>query len=287
MINYLLFNKSTAMIAALVAGMLTSCEKDVTAPALIADGDSKAAPRAIYGDRTVSFSYGGVNQTYTSTMVSNDFGNISGWDEAQAYISSDQCRIKLLANEIGNPGGVIAQIDISDGTEYEVTFDVKYHSSFQWGTGGKVGFGFKMGDGFTGCATATGGTGGSARLMWKTESGRTFFEPYVYHKDMAGPCGDTFNKTYPSSGSLSLGSWYTVKIYMKSNTGSNSNGAIKYFINGTTVHSDTSFRWTTDDSKRTIHSLMFHTFRGGSSTTWATSADGFVYYDNVVVNKIL
>lgn len=50
--------------------------------------------------------------------------------------------------------GVIAQIDVTDGSEYELHYDVKYHSQFDWIRGGKVGFGFKIGDGNTGCDKA-------------------------------------------------------------------------------------------------------------------------------------
>jgi hypothetical protein len=187
-----------------------------------------------------------------------------------------------LANALSAAGGMVANIDIPDDDAYEVTFSVKSHSTFDWSRGGKIGFGFRIGEGNTGCNKADDGNGGSARLMWYTDnSGRTYFRPYVYYKDMPGNCGNDFGKSYPASGSLSKGTWYTVKITVRSNTGSNSNGAITYTVNGTILYSDTSFRWTTNDSQRLIKTLAFHTFRGGSDSYWESDADSYIYYDNV------
>jgi hypothetical protein len=45
---------------------------------------------------------------------------------------------------------VIANIDISDGSAYELDYDVRFHSQFDFSRGGKIGFGFLVGDGNTG-----------------------------------------------------------------------------------------------------------------------------------------
>ena len=47
-------------------------------------------------------------------------------------------------------------------------------------------------------------------------------------------------------------------MYVKSNTGNNANGHVQIKINGETVI-DQSIRWTTNDSKRLINNLSFHT----------------------------
>src|SRR5690606_13158509 len=101
-----------------------------------------------------------------------------------------------------------------------------------------------------------------------------------YYKDMPGNCGHDFGKKYPSSGSIQKGTWYTVKIYVKSNSGSSTNGRVKYTINGTTVL-DTAIRWTTNDTKRLINKLAFSTFRGGSTPDWESSTDGYIYFDDL------
>lgn len=48
-------------------------------------------------------------------------------------------------------------------------------------------------------------------------------------------------------------------MYVKSNTGSNADGRVQLKINGETVI-DQNIRWTTNDSKRFINNLSFHTF---------------------------
>jgi hypothetical protein len=223
---------------------------------------------------------------YTSSQAAADFGNISGWNDTRTWISGGTSRIKLLANALSGAGGVIANIDISDGSAYELDYDVRFHSQFDFSRGGKIGFGFLVGDGNTGGDPGWDGNGGSLRLMWyQTDAGRVFFQPYVYYKDQPGEYGDSFGKSYPSSGSLSKGVWYHVHVYIKSNTGSNTDGRAQIIINGTTVLNQ-AIRWTTNDSKRLIRNLSWHTFRGGSQTYWQSSTDGYIYYDNLSVHKI-
>jgi hypothetical protein len=223
---------------------------------------------------------------YTSSQAAADFGNISGWNDSRTWISGGTCRIKLLANALSGAGGVIGNIDISDGSAYELDYDVRFHSQFDFSRGGKIGFGFLVGDGNTGGDPGWDGNGGSLRLMWyQTDAGRVFFQPYVYYKDQPGEYGNSFGKSYPSSGSLNKAQTYHVHMYIKSNTGSNTDGRAEIVIDGTTVL-DQAIRWTTNDSKRLIKQLSFHTFRGGSQTYWQSSTDGYIYYDNLSVHKI-
>lgn len=224
--------------------------------------------------------------SYSYSEASSDFGlaALTGWNEDRAYISGGWARATLAPNSVSN--GLIAGADISDGSAYEATFKVRFHSQFDWSRGGKVGFGFLIGEGNTGCDIATDGNGGSLRLMWYNNNGRVYFQPYVYHRDMAGPCGDTFGKTYPTSGSLVKGNTYTVHLYVKSNTGSNKNGWVQVLINGATVL-DQSIRWTTNDAQRLINRLSFHNFRGGKDVAvWGSSQTSYIYFDDLVVNKV-
>ncbi|HYC27554.1 MAG TPA: hypothetical protein VEB42_02045 [Chitinophagaceae bacterium] len=231
--------------------------------------------------------------TYTQAQAEADFGNVIGWNDSRAFITNGKdntngCRVTLLPNALSGAGGMITDIDVSDGSAYEMDYDVKFHSQFHWSRGGKVGFGFKIGDGNTGCDPATDGNGGSLRLMWyspNSDPARVFFQPYVYHKDMAGTCGDTYTARYPSSGALQKGVWYHVHMYIKSNTGTNRDGHAQILINGTPIL-DTDIRWTTNDTKRLVRRLTFHTFRGGSESYWTASTTDYIYYDNLTVNKI-
>ncbi|RPD41960.1 polysaccharide lyase [Chitinophaga barathri] len=222
---------------------------------------------------------------YTQSQAAADFGNISGWNAGRSMISNGNLRITLEPNALSGAGGVVSNIDVSDGSEYQVSFTIRFHSAFDWSRGGKLGFGLFIGDGNAGGDPAWDGNGGSFRLMWYNNNGRIYFHPYVYHRDQAGQYGDNFGVSYPSSGSLVKGQTYSVTLYAKSNTGSSTNGRARMIINGTTVL-DRAMRWTTNDAKRLIRNVSFHTFRGGSQSYWMSPTVGYVYYDDLVVTKI-
>jgi hypothetical protein len=272
--------------AFLVLGLYSaSCQKKIVNDETLSSETKTITANAIKSTWTTNWNNYG-DGTYTSASAANDFGNVSGWNDSRAWISGGNCRIKLLKNALSGAGGVIANIDISDGSAYELDYDVRFHSQFDFSRGGKIGFGFLVGDGNTGGDPGWDGNGGSLRLMWyQTDAGRVFFQPYVYHRDQAGQYGDTFGKSYPSSGSLQKGVTYHVHMYIKSNTGSNTNGHVQIVINGTVVL-DRAMRWTTNDSKRLIRRMSFHTFRGGSQSYWESGTDGYIYYDNLSVHKI-
>jgi len=141
-------------------------------------------------------------QTYTGAMAKADFGSVTGWRDNRAMISDGTLRITIEKNALSDAGGLISNTKISEGSAYELDFDVRFHSQFDWSRGGKVGFGFGIGNGNTGCNVPTDGAGGSLRLMWYNNSNtkRVYFHPYIYHYGMPGPCGSNFGKSYPSSG---------------------------------------------------------------------------------------
>lgn len=287
------FTKLTACAMLCFSVSLFSCQKDSAEPVqdtlpsaekMSATNANALAAQAYPSNINTQFTHS--DGTYTYDEASSDFGlaAITGWNESRAWISGNWARATLAPNSVSN--GLISNIDLSDGSAYEATFKVRFHSQFDWSKGGKVGFGFLIGEGNTGCDIATDGNGGSLRLMWYNTGSRVFFQPYVYHRDMAGPCGDTFGKSYPSSGSLVKGDTYTVHLYVKSNTGSTKNGWVQVIINNTTVL-DQSIRWTTNDAQRLIKRLSFHNFRGGKDVAvWGSSQTSYIYFDDLVVNKI-
>jgi hypothetical protein len=239
-----------------------------------------------YGTRTINWDHR-AHDAYALDEAVSDFGNILfGWQEEKAFNSGGTCRIKLSKNSLGADCGMISKIAVSPGHEYEMQFDVKFHTAFDWSRGGKVGFGFSIGDGFSGCNPAWNGNGGTFRLVWyHDDNGNVYFKPYVYYKDQPEECGDSFGKKYPETGNLVKGHWYTVKIYVKSNTGTQSNGRIKLTVDDTVVL-DQAIRWTTNDNKRLINAIYFSTFRGGSQPYWQSETDGYIYFDNLTWKKL-
>ena len=292
MINKRLNLLKLSAIASLCLCVFAGCKKDNNEAAQLsvkeqsstAETQPNFAALAVPSNINTQFNH--PDGTYTYGMASADFGQaaISGWNDGRAWISANWLRATLMPNSVSN--GLIAGFTISDGSAYEATYKVRFHSQFDWSRGGKVGFGFLVGEGNTGCNIPTEGKGGSLRLMWYNTGSRVYFQPYVYHKDMAGPCGDTFGKTFPTSGSLVKGQTYTVHLYIKSNTGSNKDGWVQVKIDGNTVL-DQSIRWTTNDAYRFINRLSFHNFRGGKDVAvWGSSQTSYIYFDDLVVNKV-
>lgn len=284
-------SKQLVMASLVLTFIVNACNKETeptlgSEPDLLAANETDFGIAAITGNLNVNWNNRAHGTTYTSTQAAEDFGNVGGWNNSRAYISNGTCRITLLPNALSGAGGVVANVDVTDGTAYELDFDVKFHSQFDFSRGGKIGFGFGVGDGNAGGDPGWDGNGGSLRLMWYTnDNGRTYFHPYVYHRDQEGQYGDNFGASYPSSGSLQKEQWYSVHMYIKSNTGSSTNGRAQIKINGTTLI-DRNIRWTTNDTKRFIRNLWFHTFRGGSQSYWQSNTTGYIYYDNLRVNKL-
>lgn len=274
---------ATTILSATV--LLAACSKEAGEPKLKLEQSTAVGSviNSTWSENWDALTHG---TTYTTSQAVNSFGNVTGWNESRTYISNGTCRIALQPNALSGAGGVVANVDISDGSAYEVDYDVRFHSQFDWSRGGKLGFGFSIGEGNTGGDPGWDGNGGSARIMWyQTDAGRVFFQPYLYFKDQSGQYGETFGKSYPSTGSLNKGQTYHIHLYVKSNTGSSTNGHVQLVIDGTVVL-DRDIRWTTNDNQRLIKGLTFHTFRGGSQDYWKSSTVGYIYYDNLKVHKI-
>jgi len=287
----------------LIGLSLTSCKKEANAPSNNVDdkpvvNGPNLAVDAVNNTFTANWNNRTNGATYTQAQANADLGNTSSWND-RAYTTNGKdntvgSRVTLLPGQLSGAGGLVTNISIGAGTAYEMDYDVKFHSQFNWSRGGKVGFGFGMGEHNTGGDAAWDGNGGTLRLMWyspNSNPGRVYFQPYLYYKDMnGGPSsgnnfGDTFGKTYPTSGALVKGQWYHVHMYIKSNTGSNTNGHAQIVIDGTVVL-DQDIRWTTNDSMRMIDQLTWHTFRGGSQDYWTANTTDYIYYDNLSVHRI-
>jgi hypothetical protein len=223
------------------------------------------------------------NGPYTFAQAIEDFKNtISGWESSRMHIVDGKLQTTLLKNIVGPAGGLVSWINVEDSDEYELSFDMKFDENFDFSQGGKVGFGFLIGEGNTGGVSGASGNGGSVRLMWykNNASSPVILRPYVYHKDQPSQYGDDFGKVFPASGNLQKGTWYKVKMYVKSNTDSNTDGHVRITIDGNTLI-DQAIRFTTNDAKRLINRITFETFRGGAESSWQSHTDGYIYFDNV------
>lgn len=227
------------------------------------------------------------NGPYNEDDATKDFRSLSHWNN-RISIEDKALQVKLLADKLSGSGGMVTRSSIPTSNEYRLTFDVRFADDFVWSRGGKVGFGLLMGDGNTGCDKADDGNGASARMMWYTsDNGETKFKPYLYYNDMPDACGDSLisDAAYPDNGSLEKGKWYTIEIYVKSNTADNNDGHVTYKVDNTIVL-DEAIRWATNDDKQLINSLTFSTFRGGSEDHWKADVDSNLQLDNLKLEKL-
>lgn len=294
---------SSAFLLLFSIGVLASCRKD--APLVNQDQSTQdqmmakkrsgggditpvpPAPAPSTSGTTVNWN-NWPNGTYSYSNAVTDFGTVSYWNAYNTQITNGMLKATMQANVVGPTGGAMSLEPVANGSEYQLTYDMMFDNNFDFSWGGKVGFGLFLGDGNTGGDPAWDGNGGSLRLMWykNTSTSPVILKPYVYYKDQPGTYGDDFGKAFPSNGtSLSKGVWYNVKMYIKSNTGSNTDGRVQVVINGVTLL-DQAIRWTTNDLKRLVNSVCFENFRGGSESYWASSTNGDMYFDNVNFIKI-
>lgn len=255
------------------SGLLSDVQKDcATAPPCV--------PPPHFEKRSLAFDHG--TGPYTKEKALKDFGNLtSGWNESRAHITTEQCQIRLCKNALSASGGMIAKYSVKPGSEYSTTFKVKFHADFDWCTGGKIGPGFFIGDGAAG-GSGCDGQGGSARLVWHQHrnTGEVFFQVYAYHTGQTSEYGNCFGRYPPEGSSLAKNTWYEVTIYVKSNTGDNTDGRLKTTVNGQVI-CDQAMRWTSDDSKRLVNRMEFATFRGGATDDYMSTSDSFVYYKDL------
>lgn len=262
------------LIVSLLALVVMACGKEDAVNDLPPVQDTQ-------GDKAIDWSKRVNGSVYTAVQAAEDFGGATGWVDGRAHIVDGLCRVTLLKNALVAEGGLVSRTVVPSGSEYELSFDIKFDADFDWSRGGKSGLGFKIGQGYNGCRPAWNGDGGSLRIMWyQNDQNRVYFIPYVYFVDMPSTCGHNFGKTYPATGSLSLDTWYKVSMYFKRNTGANADGHVTIKIDDN-VLLDQSIRWTTDELNSKVNGIYFHTFRGGSESHWESDADGFVYYRNL------
>lgn len=240
-------------------------------------GDTATAPPQLFDNRSIAFDCG--TGPYTKAQAEAHFGNVtSGWNESRAHITTKQCQIKLCKNALSASGGMIAKYNVAPGSEYITTFKVKFHSDFEWCTGGKLGPGFFIGDGAAGGGGCD-GQGASARLVWHKHprTGEVYLQAYAYHAGQEGKYGNCYGRYPPEGACLEKNRWYDVAIYTRSNTGCNTDGWLMVQIDGQKI-CDQAMQWTVDDCKRLVNRMEFATFRGGATADYMSANDSYIYF---------
>ncbi|MCR8636454.1 polysaccharide lyase [Paenibacillus radicis (ex Xue et al. 2023)] len=233
-----------------------------------------AAHAAVYGNTVVNFNQWSAWTNYGTTQVNTDFGNtktLQGGDRIKIN-ANGELRFFMPKGKYGSAdaGGIIKS-SITEKTDYTMEYKMKFSDSFPWSKGGKIP-GLSGGAGYTGGNPAWPGDGFSVRLMWR-ENGRLI--PYVYHMDQPDSYGDTFGATVDT---LKSGQWYTIKYWIKLNSGNNKDGVLKIYVNDVLKFQKSDIRFRNDNSK--IDTIHIANFPGGSDSSWAMKNDGYVYFDD-------
>lgn len=259
-----------------------ACNDDLSEVSSLAEIESP--PLAVNSDFGVYFS--STAGTYWSSNFISDFGNVSGYSNAERvrhYKTGSTLRVKLEKNKIGQDGGAICDVALSNKQQYIISYKVKFQNGFDWAIGGKIP-GLGGGKVYAGGEDPSAGDGWSFRPVWhqysNVNNGNPFLAPYAYYVDQPGTYGNEFSKRY----TITDNTWYTVWIRVKMNTGSSSNGIIHMKVNNSTVYYDGSFRWVTQNSGREIDELMWDIFRGGAGSAYESSVDNYIYFDNFVID---
>ncbi|MBJ6108713.1 hypothetical protein JAO73_06825 [Hymenobacter sp. BT523] len=295
--NHTKFTPKGAVCLLFATALLVSCEKDNPLQTTT-NGDYKVDPvrsNAIFSNIPLK-TFTAANNEYTAAEYATDFGDNSktnNWRGGKQWIIDNSLRVHL-DDGYSYTNGLVASNNVSDGTDYDMSYSFKFDPAFTFAEGGKLGWGFEIGDGASACNVPTAGHGASVRLMWKRTSTTTHaIKPYVYYYDMpntpAYHCGD--NPQSKQFDGLEKGAWYNVYIHVTSNTYSNRDGYLKILIKKSTSTTWTELanipdiRWTNDHNYRKITRISFDTFRGGDDTSWSGPA-GDIFYDDVKVNQL-
>jgi hypothetical protein len=195
----------------------------------------------------------------------------------------------LKATYVGYPRGserIVEPIPLgTSGTEFTLTYDVRFTEAFQFVISGKLhGLGPKK--------RVTGGNdmnpeGWSARVVWKKEGAPA---TYLYVQDKESPWGvgdtaETFR--------FIKGRYHAVSLHVRLNDpASASNGSASIYVDGRKVVESTGQRFRASDTPDSlIQQFLFSTFHGGNKPKHAPrDEDGnytevVAYFDNIAVRE--
>lgn len=246
----------------------------------------------ITSNNTVTFNSSNQSLNTTSSAESIFGNDIQGWDSGIASISDNKLKIRLQAGA-GTNGAMTSKINVGDGRKYRLKFNVKFEDGFDFSRGGKIGFGFFIGDGVTGgnnTQATQQNKGGSFRVMWRTDNGGSpYFIPYVYYKDMNGQFGDDFDSNRYNN--ITDNKWYTIRLTVFVNSHENlADGYAKMQVSSdfgntyTKVWEKNNMRWSgnSSSSNRKVKEINFHLFRGGANSSWdGNNGTQSVYFDSL------
>ena len=230
---------------------------------------------------------------YSEFMLDDDWNNPSwsnGVEEGRvSVVRTDQESNIALAvlypeGEYGtSQTGAQWKLDLEGSYEHvRVSYRLRFTNDFDFVRGGKLP-GLIGGDGNTGGGIPNGTDGWSARIMWRTDGAIT---QYVYHPDQPENYGEDLPwKIDDQQAHFAIDQWHTVTHEIRMNTPGNNDGSITTWLDGIPALQAENMRFRDIDDFAIDH-LYFSTFFGGSNSTWSTTKDEVIYFDDFRIEAI-
>ncbi len=232
--------------------------------------------------------------TYTQEQLKRDWDNppwSDGIEERRVSIvetepSSKALAITFPAHTYGSEeNGAEWRLNFDNSyLAVEVRYDVMFEKQFGFARGGKLP-GLFGGKGNTGGNKPTGKDGFSARMMWR-EDGRAV--QYLYYPDQPGRYGHQIPWMDTNTGEqihFIPGTWHTVVHQVTINTPGKQDGKLRAFFDNQLVLKLDDLRFR-DTSNFSIDGFIFSTFFGGGDTSWQSTKNETVYFDNFQIKEI-
>ena len=224
--------------------------------------------------------------TYDEDMLAEDW-NAPAWSGGV-----DDGRVSIVETDGGNKALSILYPEGEYGTsetgaQWKVALDgshehirlsyrMRFGTGFDFVRGGKLP-GLIGGEGNTGGGVPDGTDGWSARMMWRSEGAAV---QYVYHPDQPANYGEDLPWTRGGAAASFLpGQWHEVVHEIRINTPGMNDGSITGWFDGKLALEATSMRFR-DVDEFAIDGMYFSTFFGGGSSSWSTTKDETILFDD-------
>ena len=229
-----------------------------------------------FTQKTVSFDQDNGGSPYNKAACDRDFGNCTGFvsHSPQTAVSNGQLKIKMPGNQ--EIKGLIKGTTLPLRNEYFSEMRFKFESGFDWGTKNDM----KLPLGLGGGTLPTGGkcdrtNGWTARVTINGSSRK--FAVYAYDFDRRTyENNKCYARTLRSEVVAQPNQWYTIRLYVKTNTTNQRNGIVRLWIDGKKVVEQTNILWSSNS--KNVSKLLTHMFRGGAGEPPQRDTQVFIDY---------
>lgn len=221
---------------------------------------------------------------YTTSQLDNEWNNppsSQGVRDGRVSIvqdsSGDKAMQVLYPDGKYDPDRTGAQWKLLFGHSYNdlySSYRIKFDKNFDFVKGGKLP-GLAGGTAPSGGAEVTGHNGWSGRVMWRRDG---MMVQYLYYPDKSG----TYGEDFPWNRAITRGVWHTITNHFKMNTPGKRDGVMQAWLDGELVLDRRDIRFR-DDTGFGIDLFYFSTFFGGSNSSWKTSKDETILFDDFII----